>query len=306
MISEARPGRGEAAAPRRRGAFGLLGVSILLFGTSWPAMKLGMTGATPIWFAAWRAGLSTVAAFALLLAVGRPRLPTRRDLPIVLSLGLFQLTFFFALAQLGLRLIPAGRSVVLAYTTSLWLVPLAYVAGERIDGRRLAGVLVGLAGVAVLLNPLSLDWRDRDLLMGHGFLLLAALSWAVAIFHTRHHAWHLTPLQVLPWQMLLAAVLLTGLALLVEPAGGVRPMPAVMASLLYLGVFAGPLASWSATSVARALPTLVSSIGFLGVPVVGMIISTQWMGEAITPALVVGAVLILLGVGLTAASAARD
>jgi len=51
----------------------------------------------------------------------------------------------------------------------------------------------------------------------------------------------------------------------------------------------------AATSVARALPTVVTSLGFLGVPAIGLVISTLWLGEAVTPTLVLGAVLIALG-----------
>jgi drug/metabolite transporter (DMT)-like permease len=40
---------------------------------------------------------------------------------------------------------------------------------------------------------------------------------------------------------------------------------------------------------------VVTSLGFLGVPAIGLVISTLWLGEAITPSLVLGAVLIALG-----------
>jgi drug/metabolite transporter (DMT)-like permease len=56
--------------------------------------------------------------------------------------------------------------------------------------------------------------------------------------------------------------------------------------------------------VARALPILVSSLGFLGVPVLGLVISTLWMGERITPALLAGT--ILIGFGLVLVMTARQ
>jgi hypothetical protein len=81
----------------------------------------------------------------------------------------------------------------------------------------------------------------------------------------------LTPLQALPWQMLLAAVLLTPMAALLEPDGHIERGGSVLLALLYLGIV-GPAGAWAATSVARALPILVSSLGFLGVPVLGLVI----------------------------------
>jgi drug/metabolite transporter (DMT)-like permease len=287
--------RSAPVAATRAESFGLFALAIVLLGTAWPAMKIGLAGATPIWFAAGRAILGAAASFLLLPWLGQLRLPSRRDIPIILSVGLFQLTFFFTLANIGLFYLPAGRSAVLAYTTALWLVPLALLVGEKVPGRRWLGVAVGLLGIVVLAEPAAQDWHDSGVLAGTALLLLASLSWALAIFHARRHVWHLTPLQALPWQLLLAAVLLTLFAALFEPEGRIAPRGDVLLSLLYLGIVAGPAAAWAATSVARALPTVVTSLGFLGVPAIGLVISTLWLGEAITPSLVLGAVLIALG-----------
>src|SRR5208282_2785145 len=46
-----------------------------------------------------------------------------------------------------------------------------------------------------------------------------------------------------------------------------------------------PARHLAATSVARALPTLATSLGFLAVPVLGMLLSTLWLGEAVTATL---------------------
>jgi drug/metabolite transporter (DMT)-like permease len=196
------------------------------------------------------------------------------------------MTFFFALANLG-----------------LWLVPLALVTGEAVPSQRWLGVAAGLVGIVVLADPLQQDWHAGGILLGHALLLGAALSWALAIFHARRHAWHLTPLQALPWQMLLAALLLTAMAALLEPDGHIERSGNVLLTLAYLGIV-GPAGAWAATSVARALPILVSSLGFLGVPVLGLVISTLWMGEQVTPALLAGTALI--GFGLVLVMTARQ
>ncbi|MFI4988450.1 MAG: DMT family transporter [Alphaproteobacteria bacterium] len=286
-------------------ALALLALAILCFGTAWPVAKIGLREATPLWFAAGRAGLGVVSSFTLLALLGRLRLPSRADLPIVVSIGVLQLTGFFALMNLGLRHVPAGRSVVLAYTTTLWLVPLALLMGERIGRWRAAGVVVGLAGVALLCNPLAIDWTSGEVIMGNACLVLAALVWALAILHARRHAWRRSPLELLPWQFLIATVLLALLAAVFEPAGSLGRSRDVMLALLYIGIVAGPLATWAATSVARALPTLATSLGFLAVPVLGMLISTLWLGEPVTATLAGGALLVLLGLALVAFGSAR-
>src|SRR5512141_1906199 len=103
----------EARGPIRI-AYLQLAVSVVLFGLSWPIIKIGLSASTPVWLAAGRASCSALTAFVLLACLGRLRWPGRGDWPIVLSIGAFQLTLFFAFSNLGMQSVPPGRSGVLA------------------------------------------------------------------------------------------------------------------------------------------------------------------------------------------------
>jgi drug/metabolite transporter (DMT)-like permease len=284
---------------QQRRALLLLLVPIALFGLTWPVTKVGLANNSPLWFATGRAVLSMLSAFLLVGLLRQFRWPTWADLPIILSIGILQLAAYFALTSAALAFLPAGRSGVLASTTTLWLVPLALLGGEAIPPLRWAGVGFGLAGIATLANPWMLDWRDSGVAIGHGFLLLAALAWALAIFHTRRHRWHLLPIQVLPWQMLVATIALVSLAWLIEPRGHLTPDALTIGSLFFIGVLANPIGSWAALVASRDLPTVVSSVGFLGIPALGLLVSTSVLGEAWTWSLGLGAALIAAGVVLT-------
>lgn len=295
----------------------LLALGVVASAVSWPAMKYGLSaGATPVWYAAGRAGLATIVGFALLAALGRLERPTRADLPIILSVGLLQLTAFFALINLGTALLPAGRSVILAYTTTLWVVPLAGPAiGEWPQRRQLAGVLIGLGGVALLLWPAFAPGGgatggvagggEVGGALGYLYLLGAALVWALAILHARRHRWRLSPLQVMPWQMLVAALLLPPLALLVEPQGGVTASAHALLPLAFLGLVAGPTITWTLTSVAKLLPAVAASLGFLLTPVLGVALSAWWLGEGVGPDLVAGGLLVVAGAAVAIAAGRR-
>lgn len=296
----AAPGKGAAGTTE---AVGLLLLVVVLFGTAWPAMKAGLADATPVWYAAARAGGSTAAAFALVAVTGRAALPARADWPIILSVGTGQLTGFFALVNLGLGYVPAGRAAVLAYTTAIWLVPIGTLfLRERLDRWRLAGLAGGLAGIAVLFNPLALDWSDGQVLTGNLLLLAAALSWSLAIVHARVHRWRLSPLQVLPWQMAWATLLLTLLAAVTEPDGHVGWSATALLPLAYIAVIVGPAGTWAATTVSRALPTIVASLGFLAVPAVGILSATLVLGEPVPASLALGAGLVVGGAALVSIS----
>ena len=174
------------ARPVAARGLALLAVVVLAWGLTWPVNKVILASLTPIWAVAIRSAIGALALFALSLALGRLRVPPRSDVPVVLSLALLHMVGFGVLASVGLALVPTGRSVLLAYTTPLWVMPgAALFLGERLTARRAIGVLVGLAGLAVLFNPLALDWRSRDALIGNGAALASALSWAASILHLR-------------------------------------------------------------------------------------------------------------------------
>lgn len=288
-------------APERvvRAAWLQLAANIILFGLSWPIIKIGLEASTPLWFAAARATLSATTAFVLLACLGRLAWPHRADWPIVLSVGALQLSCFFAFSNLGLQSLPAGRSSVLAYTATLWIVPLSLLIGERISWRAVAGVLLGLAGIVVLVEPLRFDWTDRAIIWGHIWLLLAGFAWAIAIVHIRRHPWGRTPLDALPWQMSVATILLWAFALIAEPAGHLEfGRTELWMSLLYIGAFAGPIATWAAVSVGRALPPIVGSMGMLGVPLLSIASSVVLLGETLSAPLAIGTTLIIAGIAI--------
>lgn len=278
-----------------------LGIVVLIFGAAFPVLKWGLTGgATPVWFAAWRAIMSAGVALAVVLAMQGLAWPSRADLAPILGIGLFQIAGFFLLLYAALTLVPAGTASVLSYTTALWLVPISALwLRERLTGKRLLAVALGLAGILAIANPATLDTTQPGQLLGVGLLLAAALSWAIAIAMLRAARAKLSTVQMLPFAFAVASLVLLPLALLLEPEGGLSRESAPVIALLAVGLL-GPVATWAASEVSRDLPAVVSSLGFLGTPVLGLLLSVVVLGEPLTLGLAVGAALVVAGVAVAA------
>jgi len=119
------------------------------------------------------------------------------------------------------------------------------------------------------------------------------------VLHARRHRWRMTPLDVLPWQMSVATILLWILAFIFEPHGYLDiHQPNLWIALLYIGVFAGPTGTWAAVSVARALPPLTGSLGMLGTPLLGIASSVVLVGEPVTWPLLLGTMLVIAGIAI--------
>jgi drug/metabolite transporter (DMT)-like permease len=284
------------AAGSREQTYLMLAALVLLWGCNWPIIKVGLAYIPPLWFGLTRMCLGSLCLFAALAVTRRLAFPTRADLPILLSVGTFQMVGHLALMNFGLLYVEAGRSAILGYTIPLWVTPGAILfLGERVTRLKLLGLACGFLGLATLFNPAGFDWSDRDVVIGNGLLLVAALSWSVAILHVRGHVWHRSPLQLAPWQMLVAVPALLALALVFEGDAEFRWSPELAAILVYNGPIATAFCYWAAVTLTRRLPAITTSISLLAVPVVGVIASTIALGEALTPTLLTGFGLILAG-----------
>jgi drug/metabolite transporter (DMT)-like permease len=225
---------------------------------------------------------------------------------VLVSIALLHMIGFGVLSSVGLQHVPTGRSVVLAYTTPLWVVPGASLfLRERLTARRAVGIALGLTGLIVLFNPLAFDWRERGAVLGNLAILAAALLWAASILHIRGHRWRSTPFDLLPWETLLATALLAPLAYWLAGPLTVRLTGPLAAMLLYAGVPGTALAYWAVAMASRYLPAITTSLGLLATPVVSIVVAAVWLQEVPT-ADVLGAMgLILSGIAIGATAQSR-
>jgi len=285
---------------RRQGVLALI-IVVLAWGFTWPVNKVVLQTLSPLWAVTLRSAIATVGLFALAAARGPISLPPRGDVPVLLGITLLHMLGFNLLASWGLGLVPTGRSVVLAYTTPLWVAPgSALLLGEPLTGRRVVGVLVGLTGLLTLFNPLAFDWSERSVVMGNLAILLGALLWATSIVQIRGHRWVSTPFALIPWETLLATILLMPFALASGPPPELDSSPTFIALLLYLGLGGTAVAYWAAATASRLLPAVTTSLGLLATPVVAVVTATLWLGEPLSLSLVIAVILVLGGVALGA------
>jgi drug/metabolite transporter (DMT)-like permease len=95
--------------------------------------------------------------------------------------------------------------------------------------------------------------------------------------------------------------------LLFEPAGYLDGSKwQLWTALLYIGAFAGPIGTWAAVSVTRALPPLTTSLGMLGVPLLSLVSSVFLLNEPITLPLAIGTALVIAGIAVVILDGARQ
>jgi len=289
----------QPAPPARLAAVALFASIVVAWGITWTVAKLIVMEVPPFWMSAIRSLVATLGLGVLLVARRQMIIPKRGDVPVIVMISIPHMIVFSVLMSFGLMYVPLGRSVVLAYTTPLWVALGAWpFLKERIPPARAAGIGLGLAGLAFLFNPMAFDWSNRDALFGNAMLLLSALSWSVSILYTRAHRWISSPFQLVFWQALLASAVLFVLAPLIEGAPGFAFSWRLAALFAYTGLVGTAYAFWALAIVNRSLPASTTALGILATPVVGIAGSSVFLGEGIDLPLLVAAAMILSGIAL--------
>lgn len=284
-----------AARARRQRAWLLLGLLALVWGSHWTVVKIGLEDIPPFSYGVLRVVLGAATMAGLLGMRHQLRPPARADLPIVLSYGLMGIAATIALMNAGLGAIGAGRASILAYTLPLWVVPImAVVRRSRPTRAEWLGLGLGMAGLALLMEPSTIDWAAPGALVGACLLLMDAFAGALAGVHVRLHRWSGTLLEAQPWQLLVALVPLSLLA--IAEGGRIDWGPRAILVLLYSGPLATAFGYWASQSVTRTLGPLAAGVGLLSVPVVGITVGAIVLHEPVGPAELAG--LLVTGTGV--------
>jgi drug/metabolite transporter (DMT)-like permease len=279
---------------------------ILAWGLNWVVMKVVVREVTPIWAVAFRTWIAAVVLIPTVALSRQLIVPHRSDLPIIGVISLVHMVAFAALMTAGLKFLPVGRAVVLGYTTPLWVAPAAWIfLKEATSPRQIAGIAIGLAGLLLLFDPRTFNWWDQNQVFGNGLILGAAVCWSISIVYTRAHRWVATPFQLVLWQALLAAIVLTVVAVMFEGMPNLSLSAAAVASLVYNGAIGTALGFWAMTVVNKELPAVVTSLGVLGTPVVGLGLSSIILDEGPDFRLFLSSALILFGITIGTISAGR-
>ncbi|MGE5170536.1 MAG: DMT family transporter [Rudaea sp.] len=257
-------------------------VLTLVWGCNWPVLKMGVTELAPLTF---RALTLPFAAMGLLLVTRLSgdsiRIP-RALWPRVGALALFNIAGWNGFVLFGVQQLPAGRSSILAYTMPIWATLIAaFVLRERLSPRKLVGLGLGTAGMAVLLGEQAAQLRAAP--TGALLILIAAIMWAIGTVLLRKWQPAVPQNALSGWMMLLGWLPLALVAPLFDP----QPLASALSGLsgrawfaiAYNIFLAGTLAHWAWFTLARTLPVAVSSLSSLPVPVVGVISGIVLLGE---------------------------
>jgi drug/metabolite transporter (DMT)-like permease len=281
-------------------ALGLLG---LIWGGSFLAVAVALTGFGPLSIAAARIGIAAVILTALAFAAGQglPPAGTARGRRIwlhCLGMGIFSNALPFALLSWGQRQVTSGFAGITMAVVPLLILPLAhlFVPGERMTWPKAAGFAIGFVGVALLVGTGG-GGPGESAGLARAACVAASCCYALGAIVTR-----LAPggpyLSFAAGGLVLAAAAILPLALLVEGVPARPPLPALLA-VLYLGVLPTAIATVLLVYVIQSAGASFLGLVNYQVPVWAVILGLVALGEELPPQFLGALALILAGLAVS-------
>jgi drug/metabolite transporter (DMT)-like permease len=274
----------------------------IVWGSTYLAIRFAVQTMPPFFMASLRFLLAGGLMFAIRRAAGDP-LPHRIEARSAAIVGLFLLLGGNGAVVWAEQTVPSGLASLMVSSSPLWMLLLEAIlpGGNRPSMRAIAGVLLGFAGVVLLLWPgqngglLALDpW-------GSAALIFATVAWAFGSIISRYLRLPDSPMMGTAVEMLAGGAGLFIIGAVTGEFGRVHLASISTSSLIGLGylIFFGSLVGFTAyTWLLRVAPTsLVSTYAYVN-PLVALAVGTLIGKESFAPRTLIAAAVIIGSVAL--------
>jgi drug/metabolite transporter (DMT)-like permease len=285
-------------------AYGLYALLVLIWSSTWVAIKIGLEDCPPLLGAGVR---FASAGLVLLLVTAVRRRSLRSDPLLVAVLALLPFAFAYGLVYWGEQHIPSGLAAVLFGVLPLYtaLIGGLLLPDEPVHARLFAGVLIAICGLALAFLE-SLDLGADDLAWAGALaLLLSPLGASAGNVALKLRAAELDPLVLNGWAMLAGGFLLSAVSALGEDWGEFAWTAESLGSIAYLSVVGSAVAFVVLTVLLRRLTARATSFLAMLLPFGALAFGAALYDEPVTVRAAAGAGLVAAGLLLAQGSGLR-
>jgi drug/metabolite transporter (DMT)-like permease len=271
-----------------------------MWGSSYLFIKIGVDhGLQPFTLVMYRLAIGA-ALLATVVAWFREPLP--RDPKMyghLFVMGVVNIAIPFALITYAEQVVDSSLAAVINGAVPLFVIVIAalFLRGERITINRVAGLVVGFVGIAVLVG-FDVTQLGSANTLGELALLGATISYAIGAVYAKAHIHGLRPMIPALFQVFFALVVITVLAFVTEHPLSAIPGPEALVAVAWLGLLGSGLAYLAFFRIlGRWGATRTSMVAYL-LPVVGIALGAVVLQEPLAPSTLLGTALVICGIAL--------
>jgi drug/metabolite transporter (DMT)-like permease len=281
--------------------WGLIALQSMLWGSSYFFIAVAQPDLPPLTIAALRTIPASIVLVTIVLSLGYRMPATLAEWRTFIFFSAFNSLLPFALIVWGQARATGGMAAILNATAPLFGIFLAHLLtrDEKISAHKLAGILVGITGVAILVGADFIGGTREDMLARLA-LIAAPLCYVLANIFARTYLGHHPPFVIAMMQMVATIFVAFPLALAVDrPWTLSMPSLTVLGAIVGMGVFGSGLSSLCHFTVLRRAGTTNALLVTLIMPLTPIVLGGLFIGEHLTlreatGALVIAAALIII------------
>ena len=275
----------------------MYGLLVLIWSSTWVAIKIGLEDCPPLLGAGVRFAL---AGLVLLVIAAVQRRPLGTDWLLAAVLALAPFAFAYGLVYWGEQYVPSGLAAVLFGILPLYTALLGTVLlpDEPLRAPLLVGVLIAIGGLSLaFLESVELGSAEKAAL-GASALALAPLGAALGSISQKRRAGRRDAVVLNGWAMLVGGLLLLPASALSEDWGEFVWSAESVGSIAYLALFGSAIAFVTLTVLLRHISAMAVAFLAMLLPFGALVFGALLYDESITPRALGGAVLVAAGLGI--------
>ena len=266
-----------------------------LWGTSFPAIKIGLQYMDPYTFVFLRFLTASLTMLLILVITGKASFNFNKK-RLVIFLGVVN-GVAYMLEYVGMASTTASKSSLFINLSAVWVALLCpLLLRERLGGKKAVGVGVSMAGVVLMTTNLNVASLTQGSIIGDILVVGAGIAWAIFMVYNKPLA-NSSKSLVLPMTLLLVFTLIPLLPTGLLSAGSFASLPLeAWLAILYTAVLCWVLPYYLWIKGLQHLSPATSAIVLLTEIVVAVTISTLFLGEIFTAISGLGAILIVVAI----------
>jgi drug/metabolite transporter (DMT)-like permease len=280
------------AARAEAGARVMLIALCVVWGITWPIMRIALREVPPLTMRTTSALVGGLILFALCFVMRRSlRLPGAKGWAHVFVGSLLNVASFSIFSTFAQLSAATSRVAVVSYTMPIWAVVLSWIfLRERPTGTQPIAIGLCAAGLAILIYPLTAAGIPLGIVLALG----TGISWAAGTVYLKWARLKADPMAIAAWQVAISLFVIGACMVIFEggPDFHAAHAEGIIATILS-GILGTGVAYGLWFSIIERLPATTASLGVLGSPVIGVISSVAVLGERPTVTDIVGFALIL-------------
>jgi drug/metabolite transporter (DMT)-like permease len=274
----------------------------MIWGGAFLSSKVALGGFGPWWVASGRVVIAGVAISVMgaFMGQGIHRIRDLRSWAYIVAFGVISVAAALALLSWGQQHVISAFAGISMGAIPLLILPLAYVFSkeEGIGPRRIAGFCIGFIGLIVLIGPGAFSSNGAEVeTLGQLACIGTACLYSIGSIITRRSP-AIPPLAFAAATFWVGGIILVPLALYFEgPPSSLLGTPGY--ALIYAALVPTAIGAVMRVNIIKSAGSVFMSLTSYMVPIWSVIFGMAILGEEITPAMMSGMVLILLGIGIS-------